>query len=249
VIFCEIVKHLKGSSPFPVIEENFPPTAETSLKNISIALTQLKSCEFIAIPKWIKQLRGEEIYNSEDVMYKFLNFLKETFPPEESKQTDLKESTGKFPPIESKTITKKPLKKLITEKEMQINFLQGIPTNTDNFYTFPLSTHAISNLEESKGKNTTRVLRTNKRSERNQLNKPIQEISLEQRHKLLYWLEGIQLIKRNATTIAEFPSYCRNGVLLSDLIIRLEGVLFSVINSVLISLEESIESLRLVLIS
>jgi hypothetical protein len=249
IIFCEILKHLKGSSIFPVVEEIYPPTAETSLKNISIALTRLKSCEFITIPKWIKQLRAEEIYNSEEVMYKFLNFLKQHFQPEEIKQADLKESTAKFPPIESKTINKKPLKKSIDEKEMQINFLQGISMNFDNFYIFPLSTHVISILDKPQSEYPIKTLKTNKTPERNHLNKLMQEISLEQRHKLLYWLESIQLIKHNATTIAEFPSYCRNGVLLSDLIVRLEGVSSKFISSVLINLEGLIERQRQVSIS
>eukprot|EP00826_Nyctotherus_ovalis_P008496 TRINITY_DN12203_c0_g1_i1.p1 TRINITY_DN12203_c0_g1~~TRINITY_DN12203_c0_g1_i1.p1 ORF type:complete len:163 (+),score=16.30 TRINITY_DN12203_c0_g1_i1:65-553(+) len=51
------------------------------------------------------------------------------------------------------------------------------------------------------------------------------EFTIETRYKLLNWLEDIQLVKRGAATIAEFPSYCRNGVLLGDLILRLEGVI------------------------
>jgi hypothetical protein len=43
------------------------------------------------------------------------------------------------------------------------------------------------------------------------------------KHKIVEWLQEISLIRRNAVSIAEFPAYCRNGVLLYDLIARLEG--------------------------
>ncbi len=50
------------------------------------------------------------------------------------------------------------------------------------------------------------------------------KVDVKTKHALLTWMERIQLIKPNSVTIAEFPGYCRNGVLLSDLILRLEGV-------------------------
>ena len=55
-----------------------------------------------------------------------------------------------------------------------------------------------------------------------QLNVP--KVDIRTKHKLLEWFQEIQLIKEGAVTIAEFPNYCRNGVLFADLISRLEGV-------------------------
>jgi len=48
-------------------------------------------------------------------------------------------------------------------------------------------------------------------------------VDVKTKHKIIEWLQEISLIRKNAVSIAEFPSYCRNGVLLSDLICRLEG--------------------------
>ncbi len=48
-------------------------------------------------------------------------------------------------------------------------------------------------------------------------------VDIKTKQRVLEWLEEIQLIKEGAVTIANFPQYCRNGVLLSDLVTRLEG--------------------------
>ena len=53
---------------------------------------------------------------------------------------------------------------------------------------------------------------------------PPRLVDVKTQNKLLDWLTQIQLIKQKATSVSEFPSYCRNGVLLSDLIQRIEGV-------------------------
>ncbi len=52
----------------------------------------------------------------------------------------------------------------------------------------------------------------------------IQKVPVKTRHRILGWLQDIRLIKERVVSIAEFPNYCRNGVLLFDLIARLEGV-------------------------
>lgn len=44
--------------------------------------------------------------------------------------------------------------------------------------------------------------------------------------RVLEWLESINLIKHGVVNPEEFPGYCRNGVLISDLISRIEGVFF-----------------------
>lgn len=52
----------------------------------------------------------------------------------------------------------------------------------------------------------------------------IDKVQIRTKFKLLGWLHQIRLIKENAVTIAKFPDYCRNGVLFSDLVKRIEGV-------------------------
>ncbi len=52
----------------------------------------------------------------------------------------------------------------------------------------------------------------------------IAKVDIRTRQRVLEWLEEIQLIKEGSVNVADFPNYCRNGVLIGDLIVRLEGV-------------------------
>lgn len=58
-------------------------------------------------------------------------------------------------------------------------------------------------------------------------------VDLKTKHKILSWLEDIHLIKPSASTVAEFPYYCRNGVLIADLIARAENLRSQSINGIL----------------
>ena len=58
----------------------------------------------------------------------------------------------------------------------------------------------------------------------------ISHVDFRTKNKILEWLIDIRLIKENAVSVPEFPPYCRNGVLFSDLINRLEGVSFFLVN-------------------
>ena len=52
----------------------------------------------------------------------------------------------------------------------------------------------------------------------------VPKVDIRAKYKIIKWLQEIRLIKESGISIAEFPSYCRDGVLLSNLIFRLEGV-------------------------
>jgi len=117
--------------------------------------------------------------------------------------------------------------------------LSGTPITHSSFCSCPISTAPVTSLDpfntkvnasirvmtrqNSMRRNTVTVTSMKTQNEKPPLI-PKHTVNLETRHKLLAWLEDIQLIKPGSTTIAEFPGYCRNGVLLSDLILRLEGV-------------------------
>ena len=59
----------------------------------------------------------------------------------------------------------------------------------------------------------------------NHLIESSKEIDLKSKQKLIEWLIDIRLIKSNSVSIDEFHSYCRNGVLLADLINRTNVVI------------------------
>lgn len=384
IIFCEIVSILKGVPSFSGVNQTSPPNAETSISNISLALSELQSCSFLSLPKKIAEMNPEEIYNSEEAMYDFLNFLKSTFEGNKTKSesTPLKseiyiqdtqleanssnnnniktsEDTAKFPMAELKAIRSKKqkeakvdsnLKKSASKKKpprmpsviqsepkqkKQSIHAETIPSSTRSAnkkgisiantekqienclnrgimqegprenkiqsYSFPISTgpsyfglmesldeepielkqetrarqfSGLQSAGQASQKATPRV--TSSRSsiyqpkteyhsrpssrDRTTQDMPLQigedrspikqsplgknsqtitpyrenkqthsyiqveKVDIKIKHKLLEWLEEIHLIKQNAATIADFPGYCRNGVLLADLIMRLEGV-------------------------
>ena len=49
-------------------------------------------------------------------------------------------------------------------------------------------------------------------------------VNSQVKQKLIDWMVSINLIKENSVDPQNFPAYCRNGVLLSDLITCIEGV-------------------------
>ena len=51
----------------------------------------------------------------------------------------------------------------------------------------------------------------------------IDPINPKTKNKLLKWLESINLIRRNAVSVKEFPQFCRNGVIFFDLVNKLSG--------------------------
>ena len=51
----------------------------------------------------------------------------------------------------------------------------------------------------------------------------VDSVSVKTKRKLLKWLEDINLLRRKAVSIKEFPQFCRNGVIFFDLINKLAG--------------------------
>lgn len=48
-------------------------------------------------------------------------------------------------------------------------------------------------------------------------------VDMKTKRRLLRWLEQINLIRRRAVSIDEFPQFCRNGVIFFDLVNKLNG--------------------------
>lgn len=51
----------------------------------------------------------------------------------------------------------------------------------------------------------------------------VTEVSMKSKRRLIKWLEDINLIRRKAVSIQQFPQYCRNGVIFFDLVNKLQG--------------------------
>lgn len=51
----------------------------------------------------------------------------------------------------------------------------------------------------------------------------VSNVSKKAKRKLLRWLEEINLIRKKAVSLQEFPQFCRNGVIFFDLINKLNG--------------------------
>ncbi|CAI2358904.1 unnamed protein product [Moneuplotes crassus] len=69
-----------------------------------------------------------------------------------------------------------------------------------------------------KTQNTARI-----RSREIQDDVQVDQVNPKSKIKLLKWLESINLIRKNAVAIQEFPQFCRNGVIFFDLVNKLSG--------------------------
>lgn len=176
-----------------------------------------------------------------------INNVKEAHTPNESKQTN------SFPintSSRSESEMKKALSRGILIKDSQSPYTFPISSNTItqlSTHKTDLSPSSVKTINAKKQlsvstehsarkaiKKTTSTERLQQRSSEVQystsnIRSPqvqIEKVPIKVKLKILQWLQDIQLIKEDAVTIAEFPSYCRNGVLFADLIQRLEGVIY-----------------------
>lgn len=325
IIFCELIKFLKGEKNFEMnsVKNNSPPSAAQSMRKISESVTELKNMKIKGISEKLSKIIIEDIYDSEEKMYEYLEIIKNAFFPEEqfSFYEEIKENiienenvaniendekpiteikkdefsepqeitdnldtvkiheyivqkpfnqilyqkpiTTNHTPQKSTPSSKMPFKPVNSEENLQKILLSGFQIDNGNFLNFPCTTDIFINFGNSEpkfSKNQEKSLQNANFTPNSQKLKstysisphpenkmknrtpsktfynpmtfsepdasPTEEfkISIECKHNLLEWLENIQLIKPGAASIAEFPSYCRNGVLISDLILRLEGV-------------------------
>lgn len=81
-------------------------------------------------------------------------------------------------------------------------------------------TGRVLNNKNRKVQNTAR-LKSREFKEENEVN--IALINPKSKVKLLKWLESINLIRKSAVSVKEFPQFCRNGVIFFDLVNKLGG--------------------------
>jgi len=194
IALCELVGVVKGIKLKYDISEYCP-----NLKNVQLALNELRSCPGLSIPREIFDLNAEAVCSSDDCLFKLLSFLKASI----EKRGELHEEAG--PEVIRSSLT---LPEYDTLEQVEINYSSQNPTSSHKEIPTDINMPTVNSKYEEK--------QTDK-----MLNKELQE-------QLLLWLEEIRLIKPGLVNIEKLPSYCRNGVLLADLINRLEGVTLTV---------------------
>jgi len=215
IIFCELISTFKHKLLDGVIK-TFPATLETSLRNITLALNELKELTNVPLPT------PNSIYNNEDVMFDLLEIIKNTFNQhkEEGKRSERLEVKKRNNKDSLKLSNFKRLnntwKPPSTETEVINSLIQGISVNEGNYFNFPKPTEPLSISLRS-----TKLLRRKKAIIK--IIEDTERMNVKDKKKILNWLEEIKLIKPGVVTIEAFPYYCRNGVLLADLITRIEG--------------------------
>jgi len=178
IVFCELVKLYKRRA-IPGVIYDTSITIENSLRNISTSIKEIKN-----LIELDSRITPEGVYNSEDIMFKYLESIKSLF-----------DNTRRSPEFVK---CKESSLECIDKSSKATKLMQTTPSNKP--ITQPSIDHSVKVHKDNSIKT-----------------------DIKTKHKIIKWLEKISLLKANAVSIDEFPSYCRNGVLLYDLITRLEG--------------------------
>ena len=236
-MLCELVKAFKG--------ESFDYDTTSSLMNtpcvgnIQIALNELKAC--ITLPNEVFELHPEDICHSPESLFKFIRFLRTAF--EKKGKPRAEELPLSMEIKEDKSFNVSPIRERLFDSPFQVN-IDKLNTESINL---PLAksigeSNFIKPIEELMlNKSTPRlqcedIMPTPKEDRPLQITNSIlkentlvkkETVSEKVKEKLLMWMEEIGLIKHGAVSTEDFPGYCRNGILISDLILRLEGVFFT----------------------
>lgn len=233
IVVCELVKALKGKS--------FGYDASSGLMNtpcvanMQIALNELKGC---VSSDEVSEFSAEEISKSQESLFKLIKFLKKAFEEKESRRLDLPLLAG---PARTKPEGTSPDTSPIQGNPLNSPFEVNMSPKAIDLPLVRTAVESKSAEELTSSRSTPRLQCENVQSPKE--DRPLQmhnlifkensaakkeTISEKMRAKLLQWMEEIGLIKHGAVGLNDFAGYCRNGVLLSDLIHRIEGVTFAV---------------------
>eukprot|EP00826_Nyctotherus_ovalis_P042013 TRINITY_DN4283_c0_g3_i4.p1 TRINITY_DN4283_c0_g3~~TRINITY_DN4283_c0_g3_i4.p1 ORF type:complete len:576 (+),score=56.75 TRINITY_DN4283_c0_g3_i4:321-2048(+) len=193
------MKLCKGQAIPGVIHNN--PTIENSLANLSLAIQATQT-----IANLNSSITPEGVYNSEEVMYEYLENIKVLFDKkgyaEASAEKDRSPEFGR-----------------VKEHRREKNSLCGAASVGLEKVATPKSKQTPQKI--SMAKPITRQPSTEHNFSK--VKSKLPGVDVKTKQKVINWLQEISLLKANSVSIDKFPSYCRNGVLLHDLIARLEG--------------------------
>ncbi len=208
MVLCEVASALRGIETPREVRKDSPNDSAVAQHNFAVALDLVKC---FAPPARISRITTKELMGSEDAIFAVLGFLK-------AAATGQRES----PPAQATIVMAPPRNDDIEERPAEQRETPRLRSAAEE----PPS-EAKSGVEDRPLQFESRRSETGRRNVervKTAATAPEAKVDLKTKTKLLGWLEDINLIKQNAARVEEFPGYCRNGVLLADLILRIEGV-------------------------
>lgn len=238
IVFCELLAVYK-QSPVAGVVYDAPQNEEMCLHNIGLAIREISRY----IPRLEEVVSVEDIYADSRAACELLKVIKELFDsearhsenPEQPRSpsfgvnNDEFEQPGHEPSSFHVNVSKKPVPKTrhstaVSPKRNNSKAKKSVALSSCQSSRIP-STCQSSTRHSPAGK--IRHGKTSSQQQDWERGGPAEtaqgKVAIGTKHRLVEWLQDISLIRRNAVSIAEFPGYCRNGVLLYDLIARLEG--------------------------
>ena len=221
-----MIEFLKGIQLTEVIKK-YPPNIESSLKNIGLAINELRKLK-IEIQS---SITPESVYNSEDSMFQLLEAIKKGFDSS----------------ILNKNHNESPKPKEVHLKYEIPSTVNPIETKYTNRQDIPQNKPPIG-INKTTQESPITIRQTNKISGHKatlSAGNPIEitKVSNKAKFKLFNWLKELRIIKGNEINIDNFPEYCRNGILFSDLISELEGTRKRVLNGIMRNPKTKTESI------
>jgi len=226
----------KGSPVVGVMYEG-PKNRQMCLHNTQLAIHEISRY----IPQLEEVINAEDVYDDPNATYELLKVIKELFDSEventeQSKSPSFGISNDEFqqPMVESShfhvNVSKKAIhstaaspKRSYIKKKSALNSCQSprIPSTRQSSIKYSPSNKQSHHVKTS----SQQIVNLHKNKDPVVIKEVMvkEKTNINTKHKIVEWLQNISLIRRNAVSIAEFPAYCRNGVLLYDLIARLEG--------------------------
>ena len=213
IAFCELIGSYKGK-PLNGVNYSNPKTKEKSIMNIKLAIQQIASITNTNI-----QISAEDVYNDENAMYELLETIKKMFDQKNRQEDQLPSPC--FKTVNPKEYTE--------EENFHIHNPEIVNNESSPYEAYkgkiitprelPQRTSNRENNIISASKTNIRQLSIDSKLSSNTKSK----IKAKTKNKIIDWFHSISLLKKSSIAIEEFPSYCRNGVLIYDLIMRLEG--------------------------
>jgi len=199
IVLCELIQRLIGKK----FKYNSSELNTFNKENIEIALNELKNYLKSKVPSFIRELSAEELNESEEALFSLLGFLKSLFKGKHRRVRGEFLEPNDTDRINSFIIPETPL-----ENE-DMNSIQSIPHKEDNVPKSDTNWHL--KLHKSEIKEPTK--KGNKLSDKT-------------KERIWQWLMQQGVIKDKSITIKNLHEHCKDGMLIANLIQRLEGVIY-----------------------
>ncbi len=208
MILCELISEIQCVAVPPEVARDSPNDPDVALRNLSVALSMIKTLD---PPKRISELVAKRLYESDEAIYELLEFLRSRSASGKGELEDAYLSISEVAQPKAQT-------------PLEPRLVSPIPEPAQPSRATPRLNQTCSPQEDR----PLQMVRMTRPMDASETREEEPKVDPRTKAKLLGWLEDISLIKKNAVDALVFPGYCRNGVLFSDLILRLEGVLLAI---------------------